>query len=110
MLDGFLLFGAFLATLTAMGWLALAMNAHWKQVYQGLPSPRTAIVLRSLGGSGLLVSLLLCLSVDHASMASLVWVMLLGAAAMIIAFTLTLRPHWLGFLALPFARGIPVVV
>lgn len=102
--DGFLLLGAFLATLMGLGWLALAMNAHWKQVRKGLPTPGTVLVLRSLGGSALFVSLLLCLKVDHASMASLVWVMLLATAAVSIAFTLTLRPQWLGFLLLPFAK------
>lgn len=107
MLDGFLLLGAFLAVLTGMGWLALAMNSHWKQVCNGLPSARTVFVLRSLGGSALLASLLLCLSVDHASMATLVWVMLLAVAAASIAFTLTLRPHWLHFLVLPFESTSP---
>lgn len=95
MLDGFLLLGAFIATLIGMGWLALAMNAHWKQVFNGSPSATTSIVLRSLGGSALFVSLLLCLSVDHASMASLVWVMLLAASAMSIAFILSWRPRLL---------------
>ncbi|HEY0894258.1 MAG TPA: DUF3325 domain-containing protein [Cellvibrio sp.] len=100
MLDGFLLLGAFIATLTGMGWLALAMNAHWKQVCDGSPSATTSIVLRSLGGSALLVSLLLCLGVDHASMASLVWVMLLAASAMSIAFILTWRPRLLSLLVI----------
>jgi Protein of unknown function (DUF3325) len=53
------------------------------------------IVLRSLGGSALFVSLLLCLSVDRASMASLVWVMLLATAATSIAFILSWRPRLL---------------
>lgn len=95
MLDGLLLLGSFVVTLTGFGWLALAMNAHWKQVRKGLPSTGTVLVLRMLGSTALFVSLMLCLSVDHASMASLVWVMLLATAAMIIAFTLTLRPRLL---------------
>jgi len=100
MLDGFLLLGAFLATLVGMAWLALAMSAHWKQVCAGLASANTVIVLRSLGSLALFVSLLLCLSVDHASMAMLVWIMLLAVAAVSIAFTLALRPHVLRFLVL----------
>jgi hypothetical protein len=95
MLDGFLLLGAFAATLIGFGWLALGMNAHWKQVRRGLPSAGTVLVLRVLGSAALFVSLMLCLSVDHASMASLVWVMLLAAAAMCIAFTLTACPRLL---------------
>ena len=43
----------------------------------------------------LLASLLLCLRADHASMAVLVWVMSLAAAALLVAFTLAWRPHWL---------------
>lgn len=100
MLDGLLLLGAFLVTLVGLGWLALAMNAHWRQVCQGVPPAKTVILLRSLGGAALLVSLLFCLSVDHASMASLVWIMLLAAATVSIAFTLALRPHWLRLLVL----------
>lgn len=95
MLDGLLLFGAFLTTLIGMGWLALAMNAHWKQVRKGSPSAITVIVLRSLGGSALFLALLLCLGVDHASMASLVWVMLLAISATSIAFILSWRPRLL---------------
>lgn len=105
--DGFLLLGAFVATLAGLGWLALAMNAHWKQVRNGLPSARIALLLRSLGGLALFVSLVLCLKVDHPSMASLVWVMLLAVAAVSIAFTLSLRPRWLGILLLPFPSTSP---
>lgn len=102
--NGLLLLAAFLTTLIGMGWLALAMNAHWRQVRQGLPSANTIRALRILGGAALFVSLVLCLSVDHASMASLVWIMLLATAAMSIAFLLTWRPRvlaplifWAGF-------------
>lgn len=105
MLDGFLLLGAFLATLIGMGWLALAMNAHWKQVRNASLSANTVIVLRSLGCSALFVSLLLCLSVDHASMASLVWVMLLATAAMSIAFILSWRPRLLAPLIIWVAQA-----
>lgn len=103
MLDGWLLFAAFLATFLGMGWLALAMNSHWRQVSHGMPSARTVLMLRSLGGAALFVSLVLCLRVDHATMASLVWVMLLAVAAASIAFILALRPRLLAFLAFPFA-------
>jgi hypothetical protein len=105
MLDGLLLLCAFFATLIGMGWLALTLNTHWRQVCSGTPSANTVIAMRSLGSSALLISLLLCLSVDHASMASLVWVMLLAAAAMSIALTLSWRPQWLRVLAVLFARS-----
>ena len=76
-------------------WLALAMDVHWKQVRSDRPSQSTAKLLRILGGVALFVSLVLCLMTDHPSMASLVWVMLLAAAALIIAFTFTWRPRLL---------------
>ena len=43
-------------------------------------------------------SLGLCLAVDHASMAALVWVMALAAAALVVAMALSWRPHWLRLL------------
>ena len=58
-------------------------------------APATARILRVFGALALAVSLALCLAVDHASMASLVWVMALAAAALAVAFTLTWRPRWL---------------
>ena len=55
----------------------------------------TAGRLRALAGLALFGALLMCLKVDHATMASLVWVMVLAGAALAIAFTLAWRPHWL---------------
>jgi hypothetical protein len=49
--------------------------------------------LRTLGGLGLLSSLGLCLLADHASMAVLVWVMLLAGGALLIALTLAWKPE-----------------
>ena len=76
-----------------MGWIALSMQVHWEQVHlQPIPS-RTALLLRVLGSLMLALGLFLCLLVDHASMAFLVWVMSLAAAALVIAFVLTWRPQ-----------------
>lgn len=90
-----------------LGWLALAMQAHWEQVRgaQGL-SRTTVVTLRVLGALALGVSLAVCFWVDHVTMAPLVWVMALAGAALVVAFTLAWRPHWLGVLlfGLP-ARG-----
>ena len=47
---------------------------------------------------GLAAALALCLAVDHASMASLVWSMALAGAALAVAFTLSWRPRALGVL------------
>lgn len=94
-----MLVGALLACVFGFAWLALAMEPHWRQVRGDAPISRHVVtVLRVLGAAALLVSLLLCLQVDHASMASLVWVMALAAAALIIAFTLAYRPRSLAWL------------
>ncbi|MFZ4286170.1 DUF3325 domain-containing protein [Variovorax sp. HJSM1_2] len=95
-----LLFGlAVLVNIAGLGWLALAMDVHWEQALGPVPASGATIkLLRVLGVAGLVASLLLCLSVDHASMASLVWFMTLAGAALAIAFTLTWRAHWLGLL------------
>lgn len=87
---------ALVANTAGLAWLALAMDTHWKQV-RGTqkPAPRIARRLRLLGASALLLSLVLCLLADHATMASLVWVMALAAAALAVAFTLTWRPRLL---------------
>lgn len=95
-----LLLGASLAlAVCGMGWLALAMKPHWAQVRGSAPhGATTARNLRIAGGVALLLSLVVCLLVDHASMASLVWVMNVSASALIVAMTLTYRPSWLGWL------------
>ena len=99
MLEALLLALAVVANIAGMGWLALAMEAHWAQVHGPVPaSRRTVAWLRVRGAAGLAGSLWLCLQVDHASMAALVWFMTLAGAALAIAFLLTWRARWLGVL------------
>lgn len=99
MRDALMLCGALVCSTAGLGWLALAMDVHWEQVRGDAPQPRAVVQrLRVLGAIGLAASLALCLAVDHATMASLVWVMALAAGALIIAFTLTWRARWLGIL------------
>jgi hypothetical protein len=78
-------------------WLALAMQPHWQQVRGGdePPDVRTVWALRALGALALVLSLLACLRADHASMAALVWVLMLAAASLNVALMLTWRPRWL---------------
>jgi len=98
--DALMLAAALLAAGTGMGWLALAMDVHWEQACGDAPhSPARAQGLRIAGALSLGVSLGLCLAVDHPSMAALVWVMILAAATLVVAFTLTWRPRWLAVLA-----------
>ncbi|MET0533366.1 MAG: DUF3325 domain-containing protein [Steroidobacter sp.] len=99
MRDTVMLLAALLACVCGFAWLALAMEPHWRQVRGDTPIKRgTVRVLRVLGAVALFVSLMLCLQVDHVSMASLVWVMALAASALIIAFTLAWRPRTLAWL------------
>lgn len=94
--EGLLLSLAVVVNIAGMGWLALAMEVHWAQVHGPAPAPhRTVAWLRVRGAAGLAGSLWLCLQVDHASMAVLVWCMTLAGAALAIAFTLTWRARWL---------------
>lgn len=94
-----MLLAAWLASVAGMGWLAVSMPAHAQQVWERVPSSAMARLLRWLGMAGIVAALGLCLAVDHASMATLVWVMTLTSASLLIAFTLAWRPRWLRLLA-----------
>lgn len=98
--DAWLLDGALVAIYLGFAWLALAMDAHWVQVYgRRPPGPRVPVILRALGAVALLASLALCLAADTIAMAALVWTMALAAGAWAVACTLTWRPRWLRLLA-----------
>lgn len=88
---------AAISCLAGFAWLALAMNLHWQQVMEAgtAPSAQTRQTLRLLGGLGLFVSAALCFVADRPSMAILVWLMLLAAAAPAIGMLLAWRPQWL---------------
>jgi hypothetical protein len=90
---------AFASSVVGFAWIALAMEVHWQQARGARPLPRRAAqVLRVLGASGLLASLWACLRADHSSMAALVWVLMLTAAAFAVAMALSWRPRWLASL------------
>ncbi len=95
MRDSLLLLAASICSLLAFSWLALAMDVHWQQVRAGAPTSSVKRLLRVLAIAALTISLALCLSVDHATMAVLVWVMLLAASALIVTFTLSWQPRGL---------------
>ena len=97
--DALLLAAAWLTNGVGLGWLALSMDTHWEQVRGTEPLVRSTVrTLRWMGAVGLAAALALCLAVDHASMASLVWFMTLAGAALAVAFTLSWRPRLLGSL------------
>lgn len=97
--DSVLLVAALVITSAGMGWLALAMDVHWNQVYTGSRTQRTVVALRVLGAVSLFGSLILCLLADTATMAVLVWMMLLAVAAASVAFALSTQPRILAPLA-----------
>jgi len=74
--DALLLLLALLACVAGMGWFALSMDVHWSQVRGNAPcTPALAKTLRLGGACALLLSLVLCLTVDSPSIAVLVWFM-----------------------------------
>lgn len=94
--DALMLSAAVAGNVAALGWFALAMPAHWRQLRGAQPLTRGNVtMLRMLGVAGLLFSLVLCFRVDAASMASLVWIMSVAGAALAVAFTLAWRPRML---------------
>jgi hypothetical protein len=96
MLDNLMLLAALAACVAGMGWFALSMETHWVQVRgNAARRPALATVLRTLGAASLAIGLALCLAVDSASIAVLVWLMALAGGALAIAFTLTWRPRTL---------------
>lgn len=100
---GGLLCAAVLCAVTGMGWLALAMAVHAEQAWGRVPSARALRTLRVLGSVSIVASLAFCLAADHATMAVLVWTMSLTGGALLSAFVLSSRPHWLRLLA-PWVR------
>lgn len=97
---------AYVGCVAGFGWLALAMETHWQQVRGDLPPAGAAPrLLRGLGAAALLLSLWACLRADHATMAALVWVMTLAAAALTVTFLLSWRPRLLLPLAFWLSAG-----
>lgn len=95
---------ALLVSVASMGWLALSMQVHAEQVWGHSLSRRTSRALRWMGSIGVVAVLALCLAVDHATMATLVWVMAVTGASLLVAFTLSSHPRWLRVLA-PWVRA-----
>lgn len=88
---------AALIALAGMGWLALSLEVHWRQIFgrKAVLTAAKANGLRLAGWTSLLLSAVLCFIADRPSMASLVWVMLLAVAAGLVALLLAWRAHWL---------------
>jgi hypothetical protein len=93
MADAMWLLFAALAALVGMGVLALSLESHWHHV-SPKPAPGDAGKkrLRALGSLSLICALAFCLLADHATMAALVWIMFLAAAAFSVSMLLTWLP------------------
>ncbi|AEG13411.1 hypothetical protein Sbal183_0101 [Shewanella baltica OS183] len=75
---------------------ALSQVRHWRVVFdKALPTQREVLLLRSLGILMLSISLALSLVRDGASFGSLLWITMIGVAALAVALTLAWRPRWL---------------
>lgn len=100
MADALTLCLAPLFSLAGMGWLALGLEVHWRQLFgrKTVLSETTTKRFRLAGWSSLLLSALCCFIADRPSMAGLVWVMLLTVAGLSIALLLAWRAQWLRIL------------
>jgi len=99
MRDAMLLVCALCAGVIGLAWFALAKPPHWRQVTgEAAQGVRTRRGLRIGGALALTVSLGLCLAADHISMSFLVWIMMLVAGALSVAFVLAYRPRTLNWL------------
>ncbi|MFW2372874.1 MAG: DUF3325 domain-containing protein [Gammaproteobacteria bacterium] len=95
--------------LLGMGWLALAMETHWKQVYDIKNVKPKQTLLRSIGWLAILASAICCLQADHASMAVLVWIMLLACSAVMVALTLSRIPMLLRHICPRFLNKVEII-
>ena len=95
------LIAAVVAAVLSMGWLALAYETHWQQVFpESRTLPETGR-LKLTGWVFLSLSAVFCLKADHPSMAVLVWVMLLAVAAFSVAMMLSHSPAALKIICPP---------
>jgi len=104
--DSLLLLALLVADYVGFALLALSQAQHWRTVIGAAPLPRSPVLLlRTLGGALIALSLLLSLLRDGPSFGSLLWATAISAAALAVAFTLAWRPRMLRPLAVA-GRGL----
>ena len=92
MSDAVLLSLALLAAVIGMAGFAAANDMHWRQLFRERPQSAAARTVCQILGMRLLgLSFALSAMADPVSMAMLVWPMLLGIAAAIVAACLTAK-------------------
>lgn len=105
MIPALLLLVAFAAAYFGFACLALAMDRNWEQVFgQRVERSPYRGRLLAIGWPLLALAYALCWLRDGASFGSLLWVVLIGAAAMAVAQTLAWRPRWLRLFPAPSLR------
>jgi hypothetical protein len=97
MVSALLLLLACIVTTLGMAWFALAKEPHWMQVRSEPLTPPMKNTLRGLGATAIGASFFICMFADHPTMAVLVWIMLMAAGALLVAFALAWRARWLAF-------------
>ncbi|NHZ90177.1 DUF3325 family protein [Massilia sp. CCM 8733] len=107
MADGVMSVAAFAAIWLSFGVLALMQEAHWTAVTGQADGPPPPLPLslrrwRLCAGAGLALGCALCIAVHGAGFGTLLALLLLGAGAISVAFTLAWKPHWLRGLAAIF--------
>ena len=107
MVGWLLLVGIVTAAYVGFALLALTQARPWQRVRPAAPPTGIRrLVLRTLGGLALVLSLILCLLRDGPSFGVLLWVTAISIAATAVAFTLTWRPVLLRPLAAMATVGI----
>ncbi|MGC4250214.1 MAG: DUF3325 family protein [Sphingobium sp.] len=92
MSDEVLLILALAAAVAGMAAFALANDGHWRQLLGSRPQTMAIrIACKSFGIALLAISFMLCAMADPVTMAILVWPMLLGLAAAMVAAFLTVK-------------------
>lgn len=101
------LLAAALLALSGFALLALSQQRHLDRVLgSNSPLAHKLRAQRATGFIALGLSLVACLASQGAGFGSLLWVLLICAAAMSIAFMLSWRPHWLRRLLLPWLKHL----
>ncbi len=92
MSDAVFLTLALLAAIIGVAGFAAANDLHWHQLFPGKRQSAAARALcRTFGTTLLGLSFVFCAMADPISMVFLVWPMLLGVAAAVVAAVLTIR-------------------
>lgn len=87
---------AVLAALLGFALLALSQDRHYERVFESdRPDDRVPYLQRVIGFTSICSALPLCIATEGAGFGSLLWVVLMGAAAMAVAQALSWRPRWL---------------